>query len=304
MRQGLAARLASTVLVLLGAAVLLFTLTLAIPGNPAQVLLGPRASPEAVAQFTQAMGLDRPWPVRLGTFLAHLARGDLGTDVVSGRPVLDMVLEVLPDTLALAGAAMALALLLGVPLGCLAAVRPDSVADRLLAVASVSVIAVPSFVVAVLLLVAFSAGLGWLPVTGGGGLAALVLPAVSLALGWIGYIARLLRSSLLEVLGADHMRTLRAYGVPGRRAVGRYALRLACIPVVAVIGLGIGRLLGGAVLVEIVFARPGLGTLVFDAIGTRNYPVVQGSVLVVVALFALANLAVELLLLRLDPRLA
>jgi peptide/nickel transport system permease protein len=131
----------------------------------------------------------------------------------------------------------------------------------------------------------------------------LLLPAVSLALGWIGYIARLLRSALLEVLGADHMRTLRAYGVPDRRVVGRYALRLACIPVVAVLGLGVGRLLGGAVLVEIVFARPGLGTLVFDAIGNRNYPVVQGSVLVVVALFALANLAVDLLLLRLDPRL-
>ena len=138
----------------------------------------------------------------------------------------------------------------------------------------------------------------------GRGPAALVLPAVSLALGWVGYIARLLRGSLLEVLGADHVRTLRAYGVPGRRVVGVYALRLAAIPVVAVLGLGIGRLLGGAILVEIVFARPGLGTLVFDAIGSRNYPVVQGSVLVVVALFAVTNLAVDLLLLRLDPRMA
>lgn len=305
MRGTLALRLASTVLVLLGAALLLFALTLAIPGNPAQVLLGPRASPEAVAQFTEAMGLDRPLPVRLATFLGHLLRGDLGTDVVSGRPVLAMVLDVLPDTLSLATAAMGLALLLGVPLGCLSAARPDSVADRMLALASVAVIAVPSFVVAVLLLVVFSAGLGWLPVTGaGGGPAGLLLPAVALGLGWVGYIARLLRSSLLEVLGADHMRTLRAYGVPERRAIGRYALRLACVPVVAVLGLGIGRLLGGAVLVEIVFARPGLGTLVFDAIGSRNYPVVQGSVLVVVALFAVANLAVDLVLLRLDPRLA
>lgn len=304
MRRFLLARLAGTLVVLLGAALLLFALTLAIPGNPAQVLLGPRAGPEAVAQFTLAMGLDRPLPLRLGMFLAHLLQGDLGTDVLSGRPVRAMVLEVLPDTLALAAAAMGLALALGVPLGCLAAARPDSAADRVLALASVSVIAVPPFVVAVLLLVMFSAGAGWLPVTGAAGPASLLLPAVSLALGWVGYIARLLRASLLEVLAADHIRTLRACGVPERRLVGRYALRLACIPVVAVLGLGLGRLLGGAVLVEIVFARPGLGTLVFDAIGARNYPVVQGSVLVVVALFALANLATDLLLRRLDPRVA
>jgi peptide/nickel transport system permease protein len=276
-----------------------------VPGNPAQVLLGPRATPEAIAQFTAAMGLDQPLPVRLGAFLAHVLRGDLGTDVVSGRPVAAMVLEVLPATLALAVTAIGLALALGVPLGCYAATHPGGVADRVLAVVSVSMIAVPSFVVAVVLLVVFSVWLGWLPVTGGaGGPAGLVLPAVSLALGWVGFIARLLRASLLEVLGADHMRTLRAYGVPGWRAVGRFALRLAAIPVLAVLGLGIGRLLGGAVLVEIVFARPGLGTLVFDAIGNRDYPVVQGSVLVVVGLFALANLAVDLVLAWLDPRLA
>jgi peptide/nickel transport system permease protein len=303
MGLAVARRVGATMLVLLGASTLLFALTLAIPGNPAQVLLGPRATPEAVAQFSQAMGLDRPVLVRLGTFLLHLLRGDLGTDVVSGRPVLAMVLDVLPSTLALTAAAMGLAIGLGVPLGCLAATRPGGVADRVLAVASVAFIAVPNFVVAVLLLVVFSTWLGWLPVTGHGA-AALVLPAVSLALGWVGYIARLLRSSLLDVLGADHVRTLRAYGVPGRRVVAVYAMRLAAIPVVAVLGLGIGRLLGGAILVEIVFARPGLGTLVFDAIGSRNYPVVQGSVLVVVALFVVSNLAVDLLLLRLDPRMA
>jgi peptide/nickel transport system permease protein len=302
MGEALARRLGATLLVLLGAAILLFALTLAIPGNPAQVLLGPRATPEAVAQFTRAMGLDQPLPVRLATFLLHLLRGDLGTDVVSGRPVLAMVLDVLPSTLALTAAAMALAIGLGVPLGCLAATRPGSAADRILAVASVAFIAIPNFVVAVLLLVVFSTLLGWLPVTGQGA-TALILPAVSLALGWIGYIARLLRCSLLDVLGADHVRTLRAYGVPDHRVVGVYALRLAAIPVVAVLGLGIGRLLGGAILVEIVFARPGLGTLVFDAIGSRNYPVVQGSVLVVVGLFAVTNLLVDMLLLRLDPRM-
>jgi peptide/nickel transport system permease protein len=143
--------------------------------------------------------------------------------------------------------------------------------------------------------------------TGGGAgdsLLRLVLPSVSLALGWVGYIARLLRASLLETLGADHVRTLRAYGVPERRILFRYALKLASIPLVAVLGLGIGRLLGGAIFTEIVFARPGLGTLIFDAIGTRDYPVVQGAVLVAVVLFVAANLAVEALLAWLDPRMA
>jgi peptide/nickel transport system permease protein len=301
MGRPLLERLARTALVLLGASLLLFALTLAIPGNPAQVLLGPRATPEAISAFTHAMGLDQPLPVRLGRFLGHLLSGDLGTDVVSGRPVRDMVLEVLPATLLLAAAAIGLAVALGVPLGCYAATHPGGVIDQALAIVSVSVIAVPSFVVALLLLLVFSAGLHWLPVIGGGA-SGLLLPALSLALGWIGYIARLLRASLLEVLGADHVRTLDAYGVPRRRIVLRFALRLAAVPVLAVLGVGIGRLLGGAVLVEIVFARPGLGTLVFDAIGNRDYPVVQGSVLVVVVMFTLANLAVDLLLLRLDPR--
>lgn len=297
------ARLSSAAAVLLGAVALLFVLTLFIPGNPAQILLGPRATPETIAAFTHEMGLDQPVWTRFATYLGHLARLDLGTDVVSGRPVLAMVLEVLPNTLALAGAAMGLAMLVGLPLGCFAAVRPGSWGDQALAVLSVSLIAVPNFVVAIVLLIVFSRWLGWLPVLGGAN-SSLILPAVSLALGWIGYLARLLRSSLLEILGADHIRTLRAYGVPGGRIVGRYALKLASIPVAAVIGLGIGRLLGGAIFTEIVFARPGLGTLVFDAIGSRDYPVIQGAVLVVVALFTAANLVVDMVLLWLDPRRA
>lgn len=296
-------RIVGAAAVLLGAVALLFILTLFIPGNPAQILLGPRATPELVAAYTHDMGLDQPVWTRFATYLGHLARFDLGTDVVSGRPVLTMVLEVLPATLALALSAMGLALLVGIPLGCYAATHAGSRGDQALAVLSVSFIAVPNFVVAIMLLIVFSRWLGWLPVLGGAS-SSLVLPAVSLALGWIGYIARLLRGSLLEILGADHIRTLRAYGVPGRRIVGRYALKLASIPVAAVIGLGIGRLLGGAIFTEIVFARPGLGTLVFDAIGTRDYPVIQGAVLVVVALFTVANLAVDMFLTWLDPRMA
>ncbi|NUA99110.1 ABC transporter permease subunit [Azospirillum melinis] len=303
-------RLATTLLVLAGAVALLFVLTLFISGNPAQVLLGPRATPEAVQAFTQAMGLDRPVHERFALFVWNVLHGDLGTDVVSGRPVAALVAEVLPYTVTLTLSAIGIAVLFGVPLGCYAATHPGSAVDRAAAVVSIGFIAIPNFVVAILLLMVFSIWLDWFPVLGvsrsgdvGDQLARLALPAVSLALGWIGYIARLLRASLLEVLGEPHIRTLRAYGVPDRVIVYKYALKPAAIPTVAILGLGVGRLLGGAIFAEIVFARPGIGTLVYDAISSRNYPVVQACVLVVVALFTLTNLAVDLSYAWLDPRI-
>ncbi|WP_189043503.1 ABC transporter permease [Aliidongia dinghuensis] len=305
-----ASRLVTTILVLLCATVLLFALTLLIPGNPAEVLLGPRATPEAVQAYSHAMGLDRPLLERLAIFLGNVLRGDLGRDIISGRPILDLVLEVFPYTLSLTLAAIGLAVLLGVPLGCYAATHPGSLADQVGAVTSVAFIAMPNFVVAVFLVLIFSVWLHWLPVLGvgrdgGWGDAALrlVLPALSLALSWVGYIARLLRASLLEVMGEPHIRTARAYGVAERRLVYRNALKLAAIPTVAILGLGVGRLLGGAIFAEIVFARPGLGTLVYDAINLRNYPVVQAAVLVVVGVFTLTNLLTDLSYLWLDPRL-
>lgn len=296
---------------------LLFALTLAIPGNPAQVLLGPQATPETVEAFSRAMGLDRPAPERLLIFLGQVWRGNLGTDAISGRPILDMVLDVLPHTAALAFAAVGVAVLVGVPLGCAAAQRPGGGLDQASAVVSVGFVAIPAFVVAVVLLLVFSTWLGWLPVlgtAGGGGIGQdtagwgdaalrLVLPALALALGWIGYLARLLRASMLEALAEAHAQAARAFGVPERVVVLRYALRLAAIPAAAVMGAGFGRLLGGAVFVEVVFARPGLGTLAYDALGTRNYPVVQASVLVIVALFAAVSLLTDLLLAWLDPRI-
>jgi peptide/nickel transport system permease protein len=302
-------RIATTILVLLGATILLFALTLFIPGNPAQVLLGPRATPQDIAQFTQAMGLDRPVWERLLIFLGHVARGDFGTDVVSGRPILAMVLDVLPYTLVLTIASIGLAVLIGVPLGCVAAFRPGGVVDRVIGLGAVGFIAIPNFVIAIVLLLVFSTWLHWLPVLGvgrSGGLvsARLILPACSLALPWVGYIARLLRASLLEVLAEQHVRTARAYGVGERRILGRYALRLASLPLVALLGVGVGQMLGGAIFAEIVFARPGIGTLMFDAIGNRNFPVVQAAVLIVVALFVLANLLADALQARLDPRVA
>ncbi len=300
-----ATRLLTTTAVLIGAMLLLFTLSAVVPGNPADTLLGPQASPEYARQFIAQMGLDQPIPVRLLRFFTALAQGDLGRDVVSGRPVTSLVAAALPSTLVLTFVSIALAILLGIPLGCLAALSPGSLFDQVLAVVSIVFVAIPSFVVAIGLLLLFSTGLDWFPVLAGddAGPGALVLPVVALSAGWVGYIARLTRSSMLEVLGEPYIRTSRAFGLPPWLVVGKYALKNAILPTLAVLGLGVGRLLGGAVLVEVVFARPGLGRLVLDAINTRNYPVLQGAVFVVVLLFVLTNLAVDLSYAAIDPRL-
>lgn len=303
-------RLATAVLIVLGAMALLFALTVLVPGDPATTLLGPQATPEYARRFIVEMGLDQPVHIRLWRFFSHLAVGDLGTDVLTGRPVWAAVRAVLPYTVVLTFSAILLAVLLGVPLGCLAAVRPGSVLDSVLATTSVALIAVPSFVIAILLLLVFSVWTSALPVLGAGDAndlgdlaRRLVLPTVALSAGWIGFIARLVRTSMLEVLAEPYIRTARAYGLSGRQVIGKYALKNALVPTLAVLGLGVGRLLGGAVLVEIVFARPGLGRLVLDAINARNFPVLQGSVLVVVVLFVVSNLLVDLSYAAIDPRL-
>lgn len=305
-----ASRVLTTLLVIFGAMFLLFALTVLVPGDPASALLGPQATPEYARRFIAEMGLDQPIHVRFLRFFAHLSVGDFGTDVLTGRKVSGIILDVLPYTIILTFGSIGLAVVLGVPLGCLAATRPGTVLDTVLAVVSVAVIAVPSFVVAILLLLVFSIWLDWLPVLGAGRdgdlgdqAVGLILPTVALSIGWIGFIARLVRSSMLDVMSEAYIRTARAYGLPSGMVVFKYALKNACIPTLAVLGLGVGRLLGGAVLVEIVFARPGLGRLVLDAISTRNFPVLQGAVLVVVVLFVVTNLFVDLCYSAIDPRI-
>ncbi len=305
-----ATRFATAVLVLIGSIALLCSLTLIVPGDPATILLGPRATPEAVAIFREKMGLTLPLYERVFLFFTNALRGDLGVDVLSNRPVAEMVMAALPNTILLAFSAIGLAVLIGIPIGCYAAVRPGSWLDQALAVVSVGLVATPSYVVAILLLYFFSVRLGWFPVLGAGEpgdpldqLHHLVLPTVALAVGWIGYIARLVRSSLLEVLSEPYIRTARAYGQPEWRVVMKYALKLACIPTVAVLGVGLGELMGQAVFAEVIFNRPGLGSLIFDAIKNRNYPIVQGGVLVVVALFVLVNVLVDFGYAWLDPRI-
>lgn len=306
----LASRLVTTALIVLGAMVLLFTLSAIVPGDPASSLLGPQVEADAARQFIQEMGFDRPAHERLGRFLIKAVTGDLGTDVVSRRPVATLVWAALPYTLSLTFAAILLAVITGVPLGIYAATHRGSALDNALAFLSVAFIAVPSFVIAIILLLIFSIWLDWLPVLGAGThgdwgdqAKRLILPTLALSAGWIGFIARLVRTSMLEVMGENYIRTSRAYGLSQALITYKYALKNACIPTIAILGIGIGRLLGPALLVEIVFARPGLGRLVYDAILVRNYPVVQGAVLIVVVVFVLINLVADLSYSAIDPRI-
>ncbi len=306
----LGSRLVTTALIILGAMLLLFALTSLVPGDPARVLLGPQATPELSARFIRDMGLDQPIHIRLLRFITAALSGNLGVDVISGRPVAVLIREVLPYTLILTFASLALSVIVGVPLGIYAATHRGSWMDNALAFISVAFIAMPSFVVAIFLLLVFAIWLDWLPVLGASRTGAfwdefkrMILPTVAIALGWTGYFARLMRSSMLEVMAEAHIRTMQAYGVAERLITYKYALKNACIPAVALLGFGIGRVLGNAVFIEVVFARPGVGRLIYEAISTRNYPIVQGAVLVLVVLVVLVNLIVDLSYSAIDPRI-
>ncbi|WP_299508242.1 ABC transporter permease [Cypionkella sp.] len=289
----------------------LFAMQHFVKGDLITILLGPRATPELRAMYTTRMGLDRPVLEQMWLFLKQAASGDLGIDIVSNRPIATILSEALPNTLQLASTGLLLALVFGLLLGSIAARRPGTLLDTVLGVTSVAFITTPAFVVAIVLLLVFSVQLQWFPVTGAGEpgqpldrLVHLALPATALAIGWVGYLARLIRASLLEVLSEDHVRMMRAYGVPERRIVGRYAMRLALIPVVAVMGIGVGDMISNAVFVEIIFARPGVGSLIYNAILARNFPVVQAGILFTVLVYVTANLVVEILNAWLDPRIA
>ena len=297
-------------LILMLAVTLLFAMIHMMPGDPASVILGPKASPELKAELNQRMGLDQPILVQLGRFYADLARGDLGVDVFTDRAVSDIVFEQLPYTLALVLAAIGGATLLGIPLGCFSAIKRNSFLDRLTAVMSVAFIAIPSFVVALYLLLWLSVKWRWFPAMGAGASGDiadqarhLVLPATALGIGWVGYIARLVRATMLEVMEENHIRTARAFGLHERTIIVHYALRIAILPTVTILGLGIGTMLSGALFAEIVFSRPGIGKLLHEAVMTRNYPVVMGSVLVTTAFFVLSTLVSDIINAALDPRL-
>ncbi len=299
-----------SLLILILAVGLLFALIHMMPGDPASAILGPKASPELKAELNQRMGLDKPLMIQLGHFYADLARGDLGVDVFTDRQVSEIVFEQLPYTLVLVLAAIGGATLLGIPLGCFSAINRNSLLDRVTGVMSVAFIAIPSFVVALYLLLWLSVSWRWFPAMGAGASGDiadqarhLVLPAIALGLGWVGYIARLVRATMLEVMEEHHIRTARAFGLPERTIIIHYALRIAILPTVTILGLGIGAMLSGALFAEIVFSRPGIGKLLHEAVMTRNYPVVMGSVLVTTTFFVLSTLVSDIVNAALDPRL-
>ncbi|MCO5081690.1 MAG: ABC transporter permease [Rhizobiaceae bacterium] len=302
-------RLGLGIVIVSVAMMMLFAMVYVIPGDPASVALGPRASPQMIEALRVRMGLDQPIWMQFLKFYTSAFRGDLGTEVLSGRPVLTVVFEQLPFTLALIAGAISWSVLLGIPLGCIAAVKRGGFVDRVIGVLSVAVIAVPSFVIAIYSLLVFAVALQWLPAIGAGEpgdvasrLKHLVLPSLAVGLGWVGYIARMVRASMLETLEASHIRTARAFGLTDRRITYSYALRIAILPTITLLGVGIGHMLSSSVFAEIVFARPGIGKLVYEAISVRNYPIVTGAVLVTTVFFVVVNVLADIVIGVLDPR--
>jgi len=299
--------------VLLGVSVIVFLVLHLAPGDPAEVMLGANANKEDLERLRTQLGLDRPLYVQYLTWIAQVAQGDLGRSLWMKRPVLGEVLERFKATLLLTGSALFLSTVGGIALGIASATHANSLLDRLSAVASLFGASMPVFWLGIVLMVIFSLWLGWLPASGmyapygGGGirdlLAHLVLPAVTLAAASVTIIARLTRATMLETLGQDYVRTARAKGLGERLVVWRHALKNALIPIVTVVGVQTGYLLGGAVLTETVFAWPGVGTLVVQGILARDVPLVQGGVLVIALSFVLVNLAVDTLYAWLDPRI-
>ena len=313
MRRYLARRLLLLVPVLMGVSIVVFMVLHLSPGDPAEIMLGSAATKEDLARLRLEMGLTEPLHVQYVRWIGRVLHGDLGRSLWMKRPVLGEVLHRFKATLILAASALVLSTLGGMALGVLSATRPDSILDRTSMVASLFGASMPVFWLGIVLMVVFSLWLGWLPASGmwapyGGGdlrdlVAHLVLPAVTLAAASMTIIARLTRSTMLEVLGQDYIRTARAKGLVEGRVVVRHGLKNALIPIVTVVGVQVGYLLGGAVLTETVFAWPGVGTLMVQGILARDFPLVQGCVLVVALGFVLVNLAVDLLYAYLDPRI-
>jgi peptide/nickel transport system permease protein len=300
-------RTATSLVVLCGVSVLTFGLTFLTPGDPARTVLrqqyGQTPSRAVVEAFREKHGLDEPLVVQYVDWLIGVLQGDLGNSYLSGRPVVELLAEALPPTLQLSIAALVVALVVAVPAGVLSAVHQGEWIDTLSQLAALIGVSMPNFWLGYLLIISFSLQLSLFPVAGNGGLSHLVLPAVALGTGMTAIITRLVRMSLLEVLDEPYVKTARSKGLSERIVVYKHALRNALIPVVTVVGLQFGFLLSGAVVVEIVFQRPGLGVLLVDAVFARDYPVVQGAVLLIAVLFVLTNTLVDLTYQYLDPRI-
>lgn len=306
-------RIALALPVVLGISIVVFLMLKLVPGDPAIALLGPQAEPRDIEILRRAWGLDRPIPEQYLTWLGHVVRGDLGLSLEQRVPVVDLVLTRFKNTAILTLASVFISCVLGLTAGVVSATRPRSIFDRLTMVLALFGNSMPAFWLGLVLILAFSLGLGWFPVSGmqsirgEGGLLDLlhhlILPAITLGGATTAIVARLTRSSMLEVIRQDYVRTARAKGLYERRVILSHALRNALLPVVTVVGLQVGFLLGGAILTETVFSWPGVGLQLFRAISTRDIPLIQGSVLLIAVTFVFINLLVDVTYALLDPRI-
>jgi len=295
-------RLLQATPILLGVVLIVMLSLEFIPGDPVRLMLGEFATEKMVTDLRARLGLDDPLPIRYVHYLGDLARGDMGRSVKDQRPVSEIIGEALPVTLQLGGSALLLTVLLGIPLGVVSAARPNSLLDNLIRIFSLAGLSMPVFWTGLVFIVLFSVNLRWFPVGGMGTWRHFVLPAVTLALPSIAILARLTRSTMLEVLREDYVRTARSKGVSRRTVLFKHTLRNALIPVVTALGLILGQMLGGAVLTETVFSWPGIGRLTVFAIFNRDYVLLQGVVLVLALIYVLVNLLVDLSYGLIDPR--
>jgi len=296
-------RLVQLVPTLIGVSVIVFLMMRMVPGDPARQALGPEATGDEVAILHHQWGLDQPLPVQYVYWLGRALHGDFGRSTVSRVTVTQEIWARFPNTLALTFASMAVSVVVGLTLGIVAAVKPNTLIDRASMVVALLGVCTPSFWLGLMLIVLFSVDLGWLPSFGSGGMAHLALPALTLGTAASAIIARVTRSSMLEVLGEDYVRTARAKGITDRSVIINHALKNALIPIITILGLQFGGLLSGAIVVETVFAFPGVGLLLINAINNRDFPIVQGAMLLFTLEFVLANLLVDVVYGRVDPRI-
>ncbi len=297
-------RLLYMVPTLFGVSIVVFLVIHLVPGDPARLVAGPDASIQDVELVRSDLGLDRPLPVQYVSWLGRVFVGDLGRSARSHRPVTEDLGRAIPATVELTLAALAVTLLIGLGTGTIAGLRRNSALDYSSMVVALLGVCTPSFWLGLMLMLVFAVKLDLLPTTGRGGLDHLVLPAVTLGFGGAAIVARVMRSSMIEVLGMDYIRTARAKGLAPPLVVLRHAVKNAFVPVITVIGLEFGNLLAGAVVTETVFAYPGIGRLLVESIGFRDYPVIQGTLLLLAAQFALVNLLVDVLYVLIDPRIS
>lgn len=297
-------RLLSLIPVLIGVAFVIFTMLYLTPGDPAKLILGEQASEEALTQFRAAQGLNDPFFVQFGRYLYNAVfNQDIGTSYITKHAVLADVLSAFPNTCLLAGLATLFSVLIGIPLGIVSAIKQYSFLDSVVLVFALIGISMPSFWLGLLLILFFSVQLGWFPSSGFSTFSAMILPSLSLAFGSLAILTRMTRSSMLEVIRQDYIRTARAKGQKESRVIWSHALPNALIPIITVAGLQFGNLLGGALLTESIFSIPGVGRLMVDSIKMRDYPTVQGGVLFIAFSVSLVNLLVDLLYAYVDPRI-